>query len=185
MKKFAVLFTFSLLLAATSNTFAATEASTEASLDVIPDCSISATDIDMGIYNSRTGANGTGTVRIKCNVDFRVRNFGYTERLIGDSVNIPYNITYSGTNILGSKQLRRSVPGNNKRKFIKGCFDPFSCNDLSDNDRNVIVPTGVGNDAFNTYILDAVVDPGLWVPAGQYSQIINFEMEFPFPRPRL
>jgi hypothetical protein len=159
------------VLALTSSAFAATTASTQASLGYLPDCQISATDIDMGIYNARTGANGTGTVVIKCNTPWAAFYSGFTGDLKKGADTIPYTLKdqiYWNAPILIDINLTDSAPKAD-RWLDYG------------NPNSVFVPTPP-----NTFISDptvhhliANVAPGLWKPAGTYSEIVTFTLEFP------
>jgi hypothetical protein len=171
MKKHIIILSAVLALAGTA--LAATTSSTEASLGVLPDCSVSATDIDMGIYNSRTGATGTGTVRVKCNTEFFVSYSGFTGNLKKGADLIPYTLTDAAyfQPIIGPKPIDQldSAPIS-ARWFDYGFLRPPN-NQLAD------IPTPV-NGFIHT--LTATVAPGLWKPAGSYNEILTFTMEFPF-----
>jgi hypothetical protein len=160
------------VLALTSSALAATKtASTEAALGVLPDCQISATDIDMGIYNSRTGASGTGTVVIKCNTPWAAFYSGFTGNLTKGADTIPYTLNdqvYWNAPDLRAIDLTDSVP-------LADRWLDYG------NPNSVFVPTPP-----NTFITDptvhhliATVTPGLWKPAGTYSEIVSFTLEFP------
>jgi hypothetical protein len=170
MKKHIIV--LSAVLALAGSALAATTSSTEASLSVLPDCSISATDIDMGIYNSRTGASGTGTVRVKCNTEFFVSYSGFTGNLQGSSDQIPYTLTDAAyfQPTIGPKPIDQldSAPIA-ARWFDYGFLRPPN-NQLAD------IPTPVNGFIHN---LTAVAAPGLWKPAGAYSEILTFDMVFP------
>ncbi len=161
---------FALVSSALADTKSAT---TQASLAYLPDCSISATDIDMGIYNSRTGASGTGIVRIKCNTEFFVSYSGFTGNLKKGTDLIPYSLTDTTyfQSLIGIKNIDKLDTALIKdRWFDYGFIRPVD-QALSD------IPTPVDGFIHN---LKAVVAPGLWKPSGTYNEVLTFTLEFPF-----
>lgn len=171
MKKFAVLLTFSALLATTSSALADTKsASTQVSLTYLPECNISATDIDMGIYNSSTGATGEGIATIKCNTEFFAYYSGFTSNLTKGLDQIPYNLSYS---IYWSRFPRLIDQPDSASKADRA----FEWGNIG-TDYLPTQPNSAGSNP-TIYYLHAKVDPGLWKPAGTYSEIVTFNLDFP------
>ncbi len=167
-------------------------ASSQVSLDYLPDCTISATDMDLGLYNFRTGASGTSTLRVKCNTSYLVTYTGYTSFLNKGLDQVSYRMAYTGPalSLFGTTlpqvdvelttdgDSRVGIPG--VANFINLFFDP-SLFILGQ-----IPPGFFGNITSETgdlYAFSGVVDPGQWVPAGSYQETVTFELEFPFDNP--
>jgi hypothetical protein len=151
-------------------------ASSQASLGVLPDCTISATDMDMGIYNSRTGASGTSTVRVKCNSTYVVKYTGYTGTLKKGTDQVNYVLRFSGpsqpafgnVNVQSNLELTKDgsfqYPGvlNFLNFYYQGGYGQITS------------PTG------DIYSFSGTASIGQWVPAGTYQETVGFVLEFPF-----
>ena len=157
------------LFALVSSALADTKsASTQVTLQVLPDCTISATDMDLGVYNIRTGASGTATVRVKCNTDYGVTYSGFSGNLthtIVSTEQIPYTISYTKNGVLPSSSLATLVSP------ATGVF---------------VAPnstlTGPSATVFyDDYLLTGVVASGFWKLAGTYQELITFNMTFNLP----
>lgn len=149
---------FALVSSALADTKSAT---TQASMDFLADCTISATDMDMGIYNSRTGATGSSVLRVKCNDVYSVRYFDFTGVLTGSNDTIPYTVSYT-KGLLGAVTpmpvIAPPLPGN----IVN----------------STVVVTGSNGLQYDDYFFTGVVAPGLWKPAGAYTDLITFTMSF-------
>jgi len=142
-------------------------ASTQVTLTVLPDCSISATDMDLGVYNARTGATGTATVRVKCNVNA--------------------DVTFAPNRSNNSQRVLKG-PGNSEIPYLMEYFLPPKQNELGfDNpfanvDFGNTETTGVffvkSTSQGSSFLLRGTVAPGLWKPAGQYTDLITFTMTY-------
>jgi hypothetical protein len=155
------------VLALTSSALADTKsASTQVTLNVLPDCTISSTDMDLGIYNARTGASGTATVRVKCNDLYDVAYSGFSGILTHTVVNtetIPYTVSYT------------------KNGSLVGALAPLVSPATGIFVASTNVLTGSGLLQYDDYVLTGTVASGLWKLAGTYQEIITFDMEFALP----
>jgi len=142
-------------------------ASTQVTLTVLPDCSLSATDMDLGVYNFRTGASGTATVRVKCNVNadvtFSPNRANNSQRILNGpgGSQIPYH-------------LQELLP---PAQNDIGFDNPFANVDFSNTDTTgsfTVKSTSQGS----SFLLRGTVAPGLWKPAGQYTDLITFTMTY-------
>ncbi len=141
-------------------------ASTQVTLNVLPDCTISSTDMDLGIYNIRTGASGTATVRVKCNTDYTVAYSGFSGILTHTVVNtetIPYTVNYAKNG--GSSSALATLVSPATGVFVA--------------QTNVL--TGSGLLQYDDYLLTGAVASGLWKLAGTYQEVISFTMTFGLP----
>jgi hypothetical protein len=145
-------------------------ASTQASLSYLPECNISTSDIDMGIYNSRTGATGEGIATIKCNTEFFAYYSGFTGNLTKGIDQIPYGLSYS----IYWSFLPRLIDQPDSASKAARAFEWGNIN------TNYLPtqPNSVGSNP-TIYYLHANVAPGLWKPAGTYSEIVTFNLDFP------
>lgn len=153
---------FALVSSALADTKSAT---TQVTLNVLPDCTISATDMDLGIYNSRTGASGTATVRVKCNTDYGVTYSGFSGQLshtIVPSEKIPYTISYTknGTPVGALAPLAPLAFGDLVPYSFPGTL------------------TGNGVNQYDDYVLTGAVASGIWDFSGTYKELITFDLNF-------
>jgi spore coat protein U-like protein len=176
MKKFAVLLTLSALLTATSSAFAATEASSQASLAVLTECTISATDMDLGLYNARTGASGTAHAKVSCNtpdatvfvqgnasfVGYNFSNFGaiFNRTLTGASDTIPYQFEIANPNPVFVTGFGYTEWGG----LVGVSPDGWSCNGCVFHNSD--------------FVLTGTVAPGFWKPAGQYTDLVTITLTY-------
>jgi hypothetical protein len=139
-------------------------ASTQVTLDVLPDCTISATDMDLGIYNSRTGANGNATVRVKCNTDYNVAYSGFSGNLTHTVVGtekIPYTVSYTKNG--GSSSALGTLVSPATGVFVA------QTNVLTGSSATIF---------YDDYLLTGNVGTGLWKLAGTYQELITFTLNF-------
>ncbi len=155
------------LFALVSSALADTKnATTQVTLTVLPDCTISATDMDLGLYNIRTGATGTATVRVKCNDFYAVDYSGFTGLLTHTVVNtqtIPYTVSYT----------KNGSPVGALAPLVSPAVGAFVA------DTNVL--TGSGLLQYDDYVLTGNVASGLWKFSGNYQEVINFDLFFGLP----
>jgi hypothetical protein len=160
--------TFAVFALASSALADTKSASTQVTLSVLPDCSVSSTDMDMGIYNARTGASGTATVQVKCNTDYNVAYSGFSGILTHTVVNtetIPYTVAYTKNG--GSSSALATLVSPASGVFVA--------------QTNVL--TGSGLLQYDSYLLTGAVASGLWKLAGTYKETITFTMTFGLPVP--
>jgi spore coat protein U-like protein len=154
------------VLALASSALADTKsASTQVSLTVLPDCTISSTDMDLGIYNARTGASGTSTVRVKCNMDYEVLYSGFSGNLTHTIVNtetVPYTVAYTKNG--GSSSALATLVSPATGDFVPYAFPG--------------VLTGANGNQYDEYLLTGNVASGLWKLAGTYQELITFTLNF-------
>ncbi|AZI44100.1 hypothetical protein EHF33_14395 [Deinococcus psychrotolerans] len=156
-------------------------ASSQVSLSVLPDCTISATDIDLGVYNFRTGASGSGTVRVKCNVSDAQLVFGTTppsdSAAFGSGTSMTVNRTLTGPSAAtipyqAKFSFAPNVPG---QQLIN--FEGVSVKGVGS-----LGYLGLHNDLNNIDLpVVATVAPGLWKPAGQYTDLIVYTLNYNMP----
>jgi hypothetical protein len=154
-------------------------ATSEASLSVLPDCTISATDLDLGVYNYRTGASGIAMVRVNCNIKnvsvlmLNNDNFqSYTSANLFRTRGVVFGRTLSS----GSDQLPYSVEISTSGTGINRGFNVLFGGIVNGQVFNL----GFINTAFQDtdLLLKAKVAPGIWKPSGIYQDLIQIELEF-------
>ncbi len=167
-------------LALTSSALADTKsASTQASLSLLTECTISATDMDLGVYNARTGASGTAHAKVSCNtqdatvfVDGNdsilgtdIPNFGIicTRTLRGVSNTIPYYFEIA-------LPTYRSIisPTNQFGNTRFGATASFGGASWSD---SLVLHNA-------DFLLTGTVAPGFWKPAGQYTDLVTITLTY-------
>jgi len=156
-------------------------ASSQVSLSVLPDCTISATDIDLGVYNFRTGASGSGTVRVKCNVPNAALVFGTnpasSDYSFGSNTSMTVNRTLTGPGAA-------TIPYQAKFSFAPNVAgqQPVNFEGVSVTGVGSIGYTNVHNNLNNIDLpVVATVAPGLWKPAGQYTDLIVYTLNYTMP----
>lgn len=153
-------------------------ASSRVTLSVLPDCTISATDIDLGVYNYRTGANGAGTVRVKCNVpnadlvlgvdpaSQSITNKDFSSITTSRLLTGPNNATIP---YLAAFTLPPNKPGE----------QPINFAGVSVNGVGSVGSLNIQNDLNGVDLpVNVTVAAGLWKPAGQYVDTINYVLNY-------
>jgi spore coat protein U-like protein len=153
-------------------------ASSQASMDFLPDCTISATDMDLGVYNARTGASGTSTLNIKCNSSYLVRYTGYTGKLTKGANQINYRLAFTGRDEFATgsptPQVDRELTKDGSFQYFGlENFINFYLNDFDPPFGDITLPTG------DVYAFTGSVTPNQWVSAGNYQETVVFTLDFP------
>lgn len=154
-------------------------ASSQASLDFLPDCTISATDMDLGIYNARTGANGTSTLNVKCNSTYLVRYTGYTGKLTKGTDHINYRLAFTGRDQFAAGATPN--PQVDLELTKDGAFQYFGLQNFINFFINNFDPAlgAISEPTGDIYVFKGSVLPNQWVPAGTYQETVVFTLDFP------
>jgi len=155
-------------------------ASTQVSLSVLPDCTISATDVDLGVYNARTGASGTGTIKLTCNV----KNMKLS---ISQSQTAKFTGPTGGAGRAFELGRQLTGPGGSTIDYAARVSLPdyLSVVDFGSNRSYIALtpngstPAGLVNPLQGVLLkISASVAPGLWKPAGQYTDLITYTLDY-------
>jgi spore coat protein U-like protein len=160
-----------------SSALAATKAaSSQTSLSVLTECTISATDLDLGIYNFRTGASGTAHTKVSCNTPDAVVDVQNNDAFIGansvtNSVTFARTLTGASDTIPYQFEIAHPFPvfglGFGQTEWggiVGGTALGWACTDCVFHNSD--------------FVLTGTVAPGLWKPAGLYSEIVTITLTY-------